>query len=96
MKIEDLTAEDMEITKWNILEGLNTQDGIISLLSDAFKTPKDKNYIRYAIAVAMEAIKVYGIKMTTDEEAASLAQDAAAIKSGTPIRYGTKNARESA
>lgn len=87
MRIEDITAEDMKVTKWNTLEGLNTQDGIIELLSDAFKTPKDKNYIRYAIAIAMEAIKLYGIKMATDEEAASLAEDAAAIKSGIPITY---------
>lgn len=96
MKIEDLTAEDMEVTKWNVLDGLNTKEAVFALLQDAYKTPKDTKYIYHAIAVAMEAIKVYGIKMTTDEEAASLAEDAAAIKSGTPIRYGTKNARESA
>lgn len=96
----------MRVTKWNILEGLKTQEAIVEFVIAACETPDDKDDISSSIAVAMEAIKLYGIKMATDEEMASLAEDAAAIKNGTPITRevpltvlkdgGTNDVRESA
>lgn len=75
----------MVVEKWNILEDMNTAEDVVEFLLAACETPNDRDHIKSAIAIAMEAIKVYGIKMATDEEAASLAEDAAAIRSGKTI-----------
>lgn len=87
MLLTDEQIEDMKLIKWNVLYGLDNKEAIFEFLRDAYKTPKDKDYIYHAIAVITEAIKVYNIQITDPEDAASLAEDAASIRSGIPITY---------
>lgn len=80
MKVENIASEDMLVTKWNVLEGMDSAEDIVAFLAAAYETPHDTAHIRSSIAIAMEAIKLYNIQMITREEATLLEQDAAAIK----------------
>lgn len=53
----------MKITKWDLIEELATEDDIINYLSVAFEDLSDKEYIRHALAAAMEAIRVHGLSL---------------------------------
>lgn len=49
---------------WNVLDGLDSEEAIIGFLTSAFETPDDKEHIKDAIAIAMKAIEVHGLKIT--------------------------------
>lgn len=77
----------MKFTKWNVLEGMDSVDAVVDFVIDACETPDDKNYIRHALAVAMQAVKTYNLQIATKEEADDLARNDELIKQGTEKVY---------
>lgn len=77
----------MKFTKWNVLERMNSVDAVVEFLIAACKTPDDKDHIRSALAVAMQAVKTYGLQIATKEEADDLSRNDALIKQGTEKVY---------
>lgn len=69
-----------KFTKWNVFDGMDTKEAVAAFLTAACETPEDKEHICRAIAVAVEAIKTYNIKMVTDAEQQSLHEDALSVK----------------
>lgn len=68
MKVEDLTPEDMEITLWNIIDDLATEQSIIDYLVTAFEEPTDATYIRHAVKTAIEAANTHGLFKDDEED----------------------------
>lgn len=77
----------MKFTKWNVLERMNSVDAVVEFLIAACETPDDKEHIRSALAIAMQAVKTYNLQIATQEEADDLAENDALIKRGTEKVY---------
>lgn len=71
MKAKDITPEDMEIEKWDLVKELATEEDIIDYLATAFEDMSDKNYIRHAICTAMKAIDAHHLNMEASPAIAS-------------------------
>lgn len=78
-------ARNAKFTKWNAIKWLDNKESIFTFLQDAFETPDDREYVYSAIATVVQAVNTYDLHLTSTEDETSLAEDAAAVKNGTPI-----------